>query len=114
MARVPLNMRRFLRELLGHAGWEAAEAGGTEEALLRDDERFDLLIVELLMPPGPDGVVLIRETLARHPGLPTMLLSGAEAPPRALSGLTGSVEPPWSRKDGCASHLAAANRPMWV
>jgi PAS domain S-box-containing protein len=76
-------MRRFLRELLNHAGWEATEACGTEEALelLQTDEIFDLLIADLLMPPGPDGMVLLRAAKARHPGLPAILISGSEAPP---------------------------------
>lgn len=76
-------MRRFLRELLNHAGWEATEACGTEEALalLQTDEVFDVLIADLLMPPGPDGMVLIREAQARHPGLLAILISGSEVPP---------------------------------
>jgi PAS domain S-box-containing protein len=75
-------MRRFLRDCLAHAGWETAEAAGTEEALaLLDTGPFDLLVTDLLMPPGPDGIVLIREARARQPGVPAVLLSGSEAPP---------------------------------
>jgi signal transduction histidine kinase/CheY-like chemotaxis protein len=76
-------MRRFLRELLNHAGWEATEACGTEEALalLQTYENFDLLIADLLMPPGPNGMVLVHEAQARHPGLPAILIAGPEAPP---------------------------------
>jgi PAS domain S-box-containing protein len=76
-------MRRFLREILNHAGWEATEACGTEEALalLQTDENFDLLIADLLMPPGRNGMVLVHEAQARRPGLPAILISGSEAPP---------------------------------
>jgi PleD family two-component response regulator len=74
-------MRCFLLECLAHAGWGAVEAGGTEQALvLPTDGAFDLLVTDLLMAPGPDGLVLIREARARHPGLPAVLLSGSEAP----------------------------------
>jgi PAS domain S-box-containing protein len=75
-------MRRFLHDCLAHAGWDAAEADGAEEALaLLAVGAFDLLITDLLMPPGPDGIVLIREAQARRPGLPAVLVSGSEAPP---------------------------------
>jgi PAS domain S-box-containing protein len=76
-------MRRFLRECLSHAGWDAAEASGTREALalLKDGGRFDLLIADLLMPPGPDGIVLIREARAHRPDLPALLIFGSEGQP---------------------------------
>jgi CheY-like chemotaxis protein len=78
-------MRRFLHDCLDHAGWDTEEASGTEEALalLRTDGIFDALITDLVMPPGPDGMVLIREARTRYPGLPTILISGADL----LSGL---------------------------
>jgi CheY-like chemotaxis protein len=74
-------MRRFLSDCLDHAGWEAVEASGTEEALalLQTDGPFELLMADLLMPPGPDGLVLIREAQAQQPGLPAILISGSEA-----------------------------------
>ena len=79
-------MRRFLLDCLAHAGWETAEAAGTEEALaLLDTGPFDLLVTDLTMPPGPDGIVLIREARARHPALSAVLLSGSEAPPGSAS-----------------------------
>jgi CheY-like chemotaxis protein/nitrogen-specific signal transduction histidine kinase len=75
-------MRRFLRDCLDHAGWETVEARDTQEALalLQTDGPFELLIADLLMPPGPDGLVLIRAARARQPGLPAILISGSEAP----------------------------------
>ena len=83
-------MRRFLRDCLGHAGWEAAEASGTEEALalLQADDTLELLVADLSMPPGPDGVVLIREARTLRPGLPAVLISGPEALPGLLRPAT--------------------------
>jgi PAS domain S-box-containing protein len=79
-------MRRFLRDCLAHAGWDAAEASSTEEALtlLQAGRSCELLIADLLMPPGPDGLVLIREAQTRRPGLPAILISGSEAAPNAV------------------------------
>ena len=45
------------------------------------DGTFELLVTDLLMPPGPDGIALIRGARARHPELRAVLLSGSEAPP---------------------------------
>jgi PAS domain S-box-containing protein len=75
-------MRRFLHDCLDHAGWEAVEASGTEEALalLQTNGPFELLLADLLMPPGPDGLILIREARTQQPGLPAVLISGSEAP----------------------------------
>ncbi len=79
-------MRRFLLECLTHAGWTAAEASGTEQALeLLSGGTFGLLITDSAMPPGPDGIALIRESRARHPELRAVLLSGSEAPPDLAS-----------------------------
>jgi PAS domain S-box-containing protein len=76
-------MRRFLRDCLDHAGWETTEASSTEQALalLQAGETFELLTADLLMPSGSDGIVLIREARARHPGLSAVLISGSEVPP---------------------------------
>ena len=81
-------MRRFLRECLDHAGWTAAEASNTAEALaqLQADGTFDLIITDLVMPPGPDGTVLIHEAQSRYPKLRAILISGAEALPDVAPG----------------------------
>jgi PAS domain S-box-containing protein len=83
-------MRRFLRDCLAHAGWDAEEASSTEGALalLQAGGSCELLITDLLMPPGPDGLVLIRQAQARHPELPAILISGSEAPPDTLLAAT--------------------------
>jgi PAS domain S-box-containing protein len=76
-------MRRFLQECLSHAGWQAAEASNTAEALalLQAHDTFDLVITDLVMPPGPDGTVLIREAQLRYPKLRAILISGSETLP---------------------------------
>ena len=56
------NIRRMLGALLRAEGFEVAEAPGGNAALLHLDEvRPDLVLLDLVMPPGPMGI----ETLGR-------------------------------------------------
>jgi CheY-like chemotaxis protein len=74
--------RRYLCHCLRQAGWNAVEAGAAEQAFARlDDEGpFDLLLIADPMPSGPDAAALARGARARRPGLPTVLVTGPEAP----------------------------------
>ena len=85
-------MRRFLRDCLGHGGWDVVEAADRDQALaaLQSDKAIDVLITDFSMPPGPDGLTLIREARALYPKLPVILLSGSDALPEML--LAAAVE----------------------
>jgi CheY-like chemotaxis protein len=56
------NIRRMLGALLREEGLTVAEAPNGNAALLMVDQADpDVILLDLLMPPGPDGL----ETLAR-------------------------------------------------
>ena len=91
-------------EDLGHA---VIRAGSVDEALpiLRSDRPIDLLLTDLIMPGGRNGVDLAREAVALRPGLPVILSSGYSGD--TLSAADGA---PWPllRKPYAAQVLAQA------
>ena len=85
------TIRRYLRDLLDGAGWDVTEAAGSTEALARlaGNGAPDLLVADYLMPPGGDGLALIREARLRDPGLPSVLLVGADGSPTFGAAVAG-------------------------
>jgi len=84
MARILLAeddsaMRSFLAGALIKRGHEvrACEDGDTAFDAL-DDEGYDLLLADIVMP-GMNGIELARRAVARHPELKTMFITGFAA-----------------------------------
>jgi DNA-binding NtrC family response regulator len=66
-----------LRDYLQEWGHEARAAGGVTEALaLLETWRPDAVVCDLLMPPGPGGLELLREVRARDPWIGFIMLTG--------------------------------------
>jgi PAS domain S-box-containing protein len=65
-------------ELLAGLGYEVEVAGGAEEALARlaGGERFDLMLTDVIMPGGLNGVELGRRVAAAYPDVRIVLTSG--------------------------------------
>jgi two-component system nitrogen regulation response regulator NtrX len=71
------NIRRMLGALFRAEGFEVAEAGGGNQALLTLEEtRPDLVLLDLFMPPGPSGLETLERLKEREPGLPVVMMSG--------------------------------------
>jgi len=64
-------------DMLTDLGFEVVETASAEEALkiVRQDENFDLLVTDHLMP-GMTGVELARIVKAERPQMPILLVSG--------------------------------------
>ena len=60
---------------LGHEVMRA-EAAAPALAILRRPDRIDLMLTDLIMPGGMNGVELARAAVALRPGLPVILTSG--------------------------------------
>src|SRR5262249_49565178 len=66
-----------LRDYLQEWGHEARVAGGVTEALgVLDDWRPDAVVCDLLMPPGPGGLEMLREVRGRDPWIGFIMLTG--------------------------------------
>jgi DNA-binding NtrC family response regulator len=66
-----------LREFLQQWGHEARAAGGVADALtVLERWRPDAVVCDLLMPPGPGGLEMLREVRARDPWIGFIMLTG--------------------------------------
>src|SRR5512138_1906718 len=87
--------QELFREVLSAAGHHPRTAGSGEEALqLLQDEHFDLLLTDVVMP-GIDGVALVREAKRRDPDVEAVAVTGHEDVRLAVQAM----------KAGCADFL---------
>jgi two-component system nitrogen regulation response regulator NtrX len=71
------NIRRMLAALLREEGFTVAEAPNGNAALLQlDDVDPDVIVLDLLMPPGPDGLETLVRIRERGLGTPVIMMSG--------------------------------------
>jgi PAS domain S-box-containing protein len=85
-------VRESVAEELAAIGHDVRAVASAAEALslLDAGEEFDILMSDLSMP-GMDGMTLIREARGRWPGLPAILLTGADPGDILMGGAGGSV-----------------------
>ncbi|HEX4712819.1 ATP-binding protein [Phenylobacterium sp.] len=74
---------------LGHEVLRA-EAAARALSILMRQERIDLMLTDLIMPGGMNGVELARQAVALRPGLPVILTSGYTG-----ETLGAAVDAPW-------------------
>jgi PAS domain S-box-containing protein len=80
------------REMLGQLGYDVRLAANAPRALeMLNREDFDLLVSDIVMPGGMNGVELARAVRATRPGLPILLVTG-------YAGSAASTEFPVLRK----------------
>ncbi|MGE0443074.1 MAG: sigma-54-dependent transcriptional regulator [Gemmatimonadales bacterium] len=71
------NIRRMLGALLRSEGFDVAEAPNGNAALLALDEtRPDAIVLDLMMPPGPDGIATLETIRERDLVTPVIMMSG--------------------------------------
>jgi len=74
------NVRRSIQQMLIDIGHEVVEASSGSEALARlgQDDGFDMMVTDYLMPLMT-GIELIRKSRRIRPGMPTVIVSGYTA-----------------------------------
>ena len=71
------NIRRMLSALLREEGFTVAEAANGNAALLMLDQADpDVVLLDLLMPPGPDGLETLARIRERGRRTPVIMMSG--------------------------------------
>lgn len=72
-------VREFVSRALSHGGHEVATANDGLEALgVLDDESFDLLVTDIVMP-NLDGIALALKVAKEYPAMPVLLMTGYAA-----------------------------------
>ena len=71
------NIRRMVGALLQSEGFETAEAAnGTAAIAATEQDLPDAILLDLMMPPGPDGLATLEELKRRAPDVPVIMMSG--------------------------------------
>lgn len=83
------SQRTLSEQLLNSLGYRTHSAIGGRGAvsLLREDADFDLMIVDMIMQEGFDGLDTIREVLGIRPDLPCIIATGYSRTDRVKSAL---------------------------
>jgi two-component system cell cycle response regulator CpdR len=79
------SLRGFLARALERAGFEVISCADGDEAAANLDQRFDLLLTDIVMP-GMDGIEVARLAAARDPKLRIMFITGFAAVALAGAG----------------------------
>lgn len=85
------EIREVMADTLCDAGFDVTATCTGDEAviLIADQDRFDLLLTDIAMPGGIDGIGLAEHAREVHPGLPVVFVSGGDKEGRA-----GRLGPP--------------------
>ncbi|PYO88398.1 MAG: Fis family transcriptional regulator, partial [Gemmatimonadetes bacterium] len=71
------NIRRMVGALLQSDGFETVEAPDGNAALVRlADDAPDVVLLDLMMSPGPDGLATLEQIRKRAPHVPVVMMSG--------------------------------------
>ena len=71
------NIRKMVCALLESEGFETVEAPNGQAALaLVAEDAPDAILLDLMMPPGPDGLATLEQLKKRAPHVPVVMMSG--------------------------------------
>ena len=72
------DVRELAESMLGAAGYAVVSAASGERALelLEDEQNFDLLFTDVIMPGGMNGLQLAEQVRARQPETPILITTG--------------------------------------
>jgi two-component system nitrogen regulation response regulator NtrX len=71
------NIRRMVGALLQSDGFDTVEAADGTAAMTRlVEDSPDVVLLDLMMPPGPDGLATLEQIRKRAPHVPVVMMSG--------------------------------------
>src|SRR5437867_3864146 len=71
------NIRRMVGALLQSDGFDTVEAPDGNAAMVRlVEDAPDVVLLDLMMPPGPDGLATLEQIRRRAPHIPVVMMSG--------------------------------------
>ena len=71
------NIRRMVGALLEAEGFDTRQAANGAAALAAlEDAAPDVILLDLMMPDGPDGLATLEEVKRRAPDIPVVMMSG--------------------------------------
>jgi two-component system nitrogen regulation response regulator NtrX len=71
------NIRRMVGALLTSEGFEVRDApDGLKGMQMAEEQEPDVVVMDLMMPGGPDGIAILEKMKARYPNLPVVMMSG--------------------------------------
>ena len=81
------SIHELIRAMLAGTAWTADTAFNGEEALsVLGTQSYDLLLTDILMP-GIDGLALLGQLRAGHPGIPVIMMTVKNTPDHILGSL---------------------------
>src|SRR5215470_3787183 len=82
------RMRALLERLVRRLGHRAEAAGDGEDALARlRDRSFDVVITDVRMPGGVDGLTLLKEARAADPDVAVVVMTAFGSIPDAVAAM---------------------------
>ncbi|MDJ0886504.1 MAG: response regulator [Desulfobacterales bacterium] len=71
------DQRDIARRMLGKLGYTVVTAASGEEAVAYlSTNKVDLVVLDMIMPPGIDGLETYRRIVTHHPGQKAVVASG--------------------------------------
>jgi DNA-binding response OmpR family regulator len=108
------QLRDLISEVLGEAGFEVVTAAtGWEAVALIEEHPFDLVVADIGLPGGLDGLDMARHMRTRYPALKCLFISGAREPVVCDPELDDFVAKPFRPFEllGCVWKVLRGNQP---
>ncbi|HVH81339.1 MAG TPA: response regulator [Stellaceae bacterium] len=108
------QVRDLISEVLAEAGFDVATAAtGWEAVALVEEKKFDLIVADIRLPGGLDGLQVAQHLRSRQPGLKCLFVSGQRDPVICDPALDDFIAKPFRPHEllGCVWKVLRGNEP---
>jgi DNA-binding response OmpR family regulator len=108
------DVRNSICEMLAESGFRVETAATALEAIAMIDERpFDMMVADIRLPGGLDGLQMTQHVRVRHPLLKCLFISGQAEPIVCDPELDDFVPKPFRPSEliGCVWKVLRGNHP---